>query len=196
MRPDTGFEGVLDDGTRVRLRPIRPDDKQRLARGLAQLSPASRYLRFFSNVDHFTADQLRYLTEVDFVDHCAWIADLPDVPGQPGVGVARWIRARNAPGEAEAAVIVADPLQGRGIGTALLWVLARSALERGVEAFRVAVMGENHPMLRLLTQAGATHGPWESGVVEFLVPLTGDLLGEPPTRLVLKAVAAGLGDAE
>jgi GNAT superfamily N-acetyltransferase len=112
------------------------------------------------------------------------------------VGVARWIRSRDAPAEAEAAVIVADDLQGRGIGTALLWVLARSALERGVEAFRVAVMGENHPMLHLLTQSGAKHGPWESGVVEFLVPLTGDLLGEPPTRLVLRAVAAGLGDAD
>ena len=196
MRPDSGFEGVLEDGTRVRLRPIRPDDKQRLAHGLAQLSPASRYLRFFTNVDHFTADQLRYLTEVDFVDHYAWIADLPDVPGQPGVGVARWIRSRDAPTEAEAAVTVGDQMQGRGIGTALLWVLARSALERGVEAFRVAVMGENHPMLHLLMQSGATRGPWESGVVEFLVPLKGELLGDPPTRLVLQAVAAGLGDAD
>ena len=196
MTPGTGFEGALDDGTRVRFRPIRPDDKQRLARGLARLSPASRYLRFFTNIDHFTADQLRYLTEVDFVDHCAWIADLPDVPGQPAVGVARWIRSPDAPAEADAAVTVGDHMQGRGIGTALLWVLARSALERGVEAFRVAVMGENHPMLHLLTQAGARRGQWESGVVEFLVPLTGDLLGEPPTRLVLKAVAAGLGEVE
>lgn len=196
MSPAADFEGLLDDGARVRFRPIRPDDKQRLVRGLAQLSPASRYLRFFRDVDHFTADQLRYLTEVDFVDHCAWIADLPDAPGQPGVGVARWIRSRDAPAEAEAAVIVADDLQGRGIGTALLWVLARSALERGVEAFRVAVMGENHPMLHLLTQAGARRGPWESGVVELVVPLTGELLGEPPTRLVLKAVAAGLGGTE
>jgi GNAT superfamily N-acetyltransferase len=197
MEPGARFEGVLDDGTRVRFRPIRPDDKERLAAGLARLSPASRYLRFFRNVDHFTADQLRYLTEVDFVDHYAWIADLPDLPGEPGVGVARWIRLRDAPREAEAAVTVVDEMQGRGIGTALLWVLGRSALERGVDAFRVAVLGDNHPMLHLLTQAaGAQRGPWESGVVELVVPLTGELLGEPPARLVLKAVAAGLGEEQ
>jgi GNAT superfamily N-acetyltransferase len=193
--PATEYEGLLDDGTRIRFRRIRPDDKQRLVRGLAQLSPESRYLRFFRNVDHFTADQLRYLTEVDFVDHYAWIADLPDVPGQPGAGVARWIRLRDAPAEGEAAVTVVDHMQGRGIGTALLWVLARSAIESGIEAFRVAVLGENHPMLHLLAGTGARRGPWESGVAELIVPLTGDLVGEPPARLVLKAVAAGLGEA-
>ena len=196
MPPGPQYEGVLEDGTRIRFRPIRPDDKQRLAHGLARLSPESRYLRFFRNVDHFTQDELRYLTEVDFVDHYAWIADLPDLPGQPGIGVARWIRLRDAPSEAEAAVTVGDAMQGRGIGTALLWLLARSALEQGVEAFRVAVMGENHPMLHLLSGAGAKRGPWESGVVEFVVPLAGELLGEPPARLVLRAVAAGLGETE
>ena len=194
MASGAQYEGALDDGTRIRFRRIRPDDKERLAYGLARLSPESRYLRFFSNVDHFTADQLRYLTEVDFVDHFAWIADLPDLPGEPGVGVARWIRLRDAPTEAEAAVTVADHLHGRGIGTALLWVLGRSALERGVTAFRVAVLGDNHPMLHLLTAAGAQRGQWESGVVEVVVPLRGELLGEPPTRLVLKAVAAGFED--
>ncbi len=187
-------EVALPDGGVVRIRPIVPDDKAAIVEGLRRLSPESRYLRFFRNVDHFTADQLRYLTEVDFVDHYAWIADLPDAPGQPGVGVARWIRLRDAPTEAEAAVTVADHLHGRGIGTALLWVLGRSAVERGIAAFRVAVLGDNHPMLHLLTQAGAKPGPWESGVVELMVPLSGELLGEPPTRLVLKAVASGLGD--
>jgi GNAT superfamily N-acetyltransferase len=191
MRPETEYEGVLDDGTRLRFRAVRPDDKGRIARGLALLSPESRYLRFFSHVDHFTSDQLRYLTEVDFVDHCAWIATMPDLPGEPGAGVARWIRLKDVPHEAEAAVTVVDDMQHRGIGTALLWLLGRSALKRGVEAFRVAVLGENHAMLHLLTQLGARRGPWEGGVVEFVVPLTGELLGEPPARLVLKAVAAG-----
>jgi GNAT superfamily N-acetyltransferase len=121
------------------------------------------------------------------------MADLPDVPGRPGVGAARWIRLREAPEEAEAAVTVADEFQGRGIGTALLWVLARSALERGVVAFRVAVLGDNHPMLHVLNEAGARVGRWESGVAEYLVPLAGELLGEPPTCLVLKAAAASLG---
>ncbi|HEV2754935.1 MAG TPA: GNAT family N-acetyltransferase [Actinomycetota bacterium] len=194
MTPEIEYSAVLDDGTNVGFRRVSPDDKERLQKGLAQLSPKSRYLRFFGHVDHFTADQLRYLTEVDFRDHFAWMAVLPDAPGAPGVGIGRWVRLRDEPAEAEAAVTVVDEYQGRGIGTALLWLLARSAIERGVEAFRVAVLGENRTMLDLLGAVGARRGRWESGVVEFVVPLRGhDPVSEPPARLVLKAVAAAQG---
>jgi GNAT superfamily N-acetyltransferase len=193
--PQEEYAAALDDGTRVRFRKVRPDDKDRLQRGLAQLSPESRYLRFFRPLDHFTAGQLRYLTEVDFHDHYAWVATLPGLPGEPGIGIARWIRLKEQPSEAEAAVTVVDEYQGRGIGTALLWLLARSATGQGIEAFRVAVLGENRAILDLLTGLGAKPGRWEQGVVELVVPIAGpDLAAEPPTRLVLKAVARGLGE--
>ena len=39
---------------RVLIRPIASDDKERLERGLEQLSPESRYRRFFAPVDHFS----------------------------------------------------------------------------------------------------------------------------------------------
>ena len=90
---------------------------------------------------------------------------------------------------------VVDEHQGRGIGSALLWLLGRSATARGIEAFRVAVLGENRAILDLLTGFGAKSGRWEQGVAELVVPLAGpDLAAEPPTRLVLKAVARGLGE--
>ena len=92
--PHDEYAAALEDGTRVLFRRVRPDDKDRLQRGLAQLSPESRYLRFFGPLDHFTAGQLRYLTEVDFRDHFAWVATLPDLPGEPGIGIARWIRLK------------------------------------------------------------------------------------------------------
>jgi len=37
----------LNDGTPVCVRRVRKDDEQRLRDGIAQLSPQSRYLRFF-----------------------------------------------------------------------------------------------------------------------------------------------------
>ena len=188
------FEAVLDDGTCLRFRPVRPDDKDRIASGLRRLSPSSRYLRFFSYVDHLSQEQLRYLTEVDFQDHFAWIATLPDAPAEPGVGIARWIRLTDHAHVAEAAVTVLDEFQHRGIGTALLWLLARSAIARDVSAFRVEVMGENRPMIELLRGLGAVRGEWEGGVAAFEIPLTEPDVGEPPARLVLKAVAEGLGD--
>jgi GNAT superfamily N-acetyltransferase len=184
-------ETTLDDGTRLRIRPIRPDDKERLVRGFERLSPQSRYRRFFRHIDHLTDRQLAYLTEVDGHDHVAWIATLPDEPGEPGVGVARWVRLRDDPEVAEAAVTVIDAYHNRGIGRRLLLVAAASAIERGVSAFRVSVMADNQPMIQLLKELGATGGRWESGVLELTVPLAGDLDGEHPVPAILRAVAQG-----
>ena len=62
---------MLKDGTAVRLRLIRPDDKDRLRAGFARLSPESRYLRFFVPKSTLTDAELVYLTETDGVDHVA-----------------------------------------------------------------------------------------------------------------------------
>jgi GNAT superfamily N-acetyltransferase len=183
----------LDDGTPLLFRHIRPDDKRRLEEGFERLSPESRYRRFFRSIDRLTPDQLEYLTNVDGEDHVAWVALLRDEPGQPGVGVARWIRAADDPETAEAAVTVIDEYQGRRIGTTLLRLAAESAVSRGVKRFRVWTLGDNRPMLDLLERLGAKRGRWQSGVLEVNVDLPGDpdALDLTPAPLILKAVAAG-----
>jgi GNAT superfamily N-acetyltransferase len=187
------FESSLPDGTVVLYRPVQPDDKERLRRGLEQLSPRSRYLRFFQLIDHFTEDQLRYLTELDCVDHFAWLALLPESPGEPGVGVSRWVRLAMDPTVAEGAVTVIDSYQNRGIGKTLLHLAARSAIERGIEAFRVYALGENRAVLALLAELGARSGKWDGGVIELSVPLPKRFedLPQTPAPLILKASAAG-----
>lgn len=192
------FDAHLEDGTKVHFRPIRPDDKERLAAGVRQLSPESRYLRFFRHIDHLSEAQLRYLTEVDFEDHFAWMATLPDLPGEPGAGVGRWIRIPDEPNVAEGAVTVVDELQHRGIGSTLLWLMARSAIQHGIEAFRAWTLGENRAMLDLLHQMGARRGRWDSGVLEVIVPLPVDVrdLEATAAPLVLKATASGVIQAE
>lgn len=192
------FDAHLDDGTRIHFRPIRPDDKEKLAAGVHKLSDESRYMRFFRHIDHLSDDQLRYLTEVDFEDHFAWIATLPEQPGEPGAGVGRWIRTPDKPSMAEAAVTVIDELHRRGIGTTLLWLMARSAIQHGVRSFRAWTLGENRPMLDLLHQMGAQSGRWDSGVLELIVPLPADVedLDASPAPIFLKAAASGAIEAE
>jgi GNAT superfamily N-acetyltransferase len=165
------IDGYLDDGTRVRFRPIRPEDKRLLAEGMRELSPESRYRRFFRGIDHLSQEQLRYLTEVDGVDHVAWIAVRPDEPGNPGVGVARWIRMKDEPDVAEAAVTVVDAWHNRGIGRALLFLIGKAAVDRGIRRFRVWVLGQNSPVFTLMKSFGAESGRWESGILEMSVPL-------------------------
>jgi adenylate cyclase len=191
--PAESLEATLDDDTRVLFRPIRPDDKDRLRAGMAHLSPQSRYRRFFRHIDHLSERQLHYLTEVDFENHFAWLATLPDEAGQPGVGVGRWVRIKDEPDVAEGAITVLDEFQGKGLGKTLLWLLAKTAIANGVRAFRVWTLGENEPMLSMLKELGAELGRWESGVMELTVPLPESVeeLARTPAPLVLKAAAEG-----
>ena len=186
-------EARLPDGRRVLFRPILPDDKAMLQEGLTHLSDEARYLRFFSPIDHFTESQLRYLTEIDYEDHFAWVAVLPDEAAAPGVGVARWIRLKDRPDIAEGAVVVVDEMQNNGVGRTLLWLAARSAIERGIKAFQVWTLGDNRAVHHLLEGLGATPVTSESGTQEFLVPLPDDpdALDGTPAPLVLRAVAEG-----
>ena len=132
-----------------------PDDKERLLAGLSHLSPESRYRRFFSATPTLSRAMLAYLTEVDYVDHFAWAALDLDQPGEPGVGVARYIRDREEPEAAEVAVAVADDHHGRGIGRLLLEVVGLTARHQGVERLVGLVLPSNESMKALLRSLGA-----------------------------------------
>ena len=195
---DLFFFETTVEGVRVLFRPISGEDKRRLRDGFERLSPQSRYRRFFRHIDHLSEKDLRYLTEVDFVDHVAWIALLPDEAGEPGIGAARWIRVAQEPDVAEAAVTVVDDWHGRGIGKTLLFLLARSARARGIRAFRAWVMGENRPILGVLGDLGVRYGAWEGGVVQVDVPLPDEEVdvADSAAPLVLREVARGRLEGE
>ena len=89
--------------------------------GFERLSPESRY-RVFTAMSSSRAD-LRYLTEVDHVDHEAVLAS---PRGEP-VGVA--YSADRGPSQAEFGAVV-DTWQNRGTGTALLERLVERPVER------------------------------------------------------------------
>ena len=103
----------LDDGTRVLIRPIRSDDKRLLQEGIQHLSPRSRYLRFLHYLEQLTPAELRYLTEIDYQNHFAWVALSLDQPDQIGLGVARYIRAT---ADRELGSVVRTRPHGRGSG--------------------------------------------------------------------------------
>ena len=147
-------EHLLGDGRRVVLRTIRPGDREMLRRGFEELSPASRYLRFFTTKAQLTDAELRQLTHVDNVDHLALGAvELgPEGTEGGGLGVARFARLPDEPTAAEPAVAVVDRFQGRGLGTLLLARLAEAARERGIEVFRCEILAVNQSVLHLLRQ--------------------------------------------
>lgn len=179
----------LRDGTRIILRPIRPEDKERLSEGLERLSERSRFRRFMAPVDALSAEQLAYLTEIDHFDHFAWVATLETSPDF-GIGVGRYVRLEEDPSIAEAAVTVLDEYQGRGLGTLIVGLLAATARMVGIERFRAYVLEENEPMLGLLRVLGAESGYDSSGVFRLDIPLRTDpATDEPVAETMRQAVA-------
>jgi RimJ/RimL family protein N-acetyltransferase len=138
----------LSNGTDVLIRPIRPDDKALLARGMASLSPRSARQRFLAPKDHLTLAELSYLTEVDHIDHYALVAVVADDPSCMA-GVGRWVRDVEHRDAAEVAVVVGDCLQGQGLGTALGEALADGARARGIARFTAITLHDNTAAQRL-----------------------------------------------
>jgi len=165
----------LRDGTPVILRPVLPEDRDRLQSGLLQMSSESRYRRFFSPVRGLTEEQLRYFTEVDQENHVAWIGLDASSAGLPGIGIARFIRMKERPTTAEVAFAVIDAFQGRGLGTALLAVLYLMARARGVQTLQAVVLTENTKIVSWLGHLGARGKLQTQGVVEVDLAVQHDL---------------------
>jgi GNAT superfamily N-acetyltransferase len=163
----------LEDGRNVRLRWIRPADADLVREGFARLSLESRLMRFFTPLHALSDDAVRYLTEVDGLNHAALIA--VSTPGEgpraeeKGYGVARFIRSATDPSSAEVAVTVTDDTQGRGLGRRLVETLAVAARERGIETFEMTVLGSNWRIRDFLHRLHAEHRRRDGEVLEFSV---------------------------
>ena len=143
---------TLRDGSRVLVRPVRPDDKALFRAAWERFGPDSRYRRFMGAKRALSGRELAYFTEVDHVDHEAIGAR--DAESGAGVGVARYVRLTGQPAVAEAAVSVVDAWQGRGLGGELLRRLTGHAREHGVERFQASLFAYNHSMLALFEDVG------------------------------------------
>jgi GNAT superfamily N-acetyltransferase len=157
----------LPDGTALVVRPIRPEDKALLTGGLARLSPASRQKRFLGPKHRFTVAELRYLTEIDGVDHVAYVALRGDAPTEL-VAVARLVRNPENPLAAEIAVAVGDCFQRRGVGTLLGDLLATAARDRGIRWLTATMAADNAPAHRLFRHVSTRLSERHDGAVDEL----------------------------
>lgn len=164
----------LRDGTPVLVRAVGPEDKIRLQDGMSRMSTWSIYRRFARTFSRLTADELRYLTEVDQENHIAWGAVDPSDPHETGLGISRLIRDPCCPTRAELAVAVVDEYQQLGLGTILLAALYALAQARGIETLRAIVLPDNHVVLAWLLRLGAQYS--EDGAQTTLDLLPGDPL--------------------
>jgi acetate---CoA ligase (ADP-forming) len=139
---------ILKDGGTLRLRPPSAADEDAVVAFFSGLHERSLYLRFHG-IRHVDRALASSMLDPDWAETGAlagWLGDRV-------VGIANYVRLRD-PSTAEAAFVVADEEQGRGIGTRLLEQLAARAAQTGVSRFVAEVMAENQAMLSVFTSAG------------------------------------------
>ncbi|HWE10140.1 MAG TPA: GNAT family N-acetyltransferase [Solirubrobacteraceae bacterium] len=186
---------ALPDGRVVTIRPIRPDDRERLQLSHARLSELSRYRRFMSSKPVLTASDASYLVDIDGRSHYALVATVAEPAGEAIIAVARYVRLSADSDVAEFAVVVGDAWQRQGLGAELLGRLADAAVTRGVDRFYATILADNVAIRRLIDRLadGPVNRRREGNVLEldFPLPTRGDV--EPPSRGAPAMIAACAG---
>ena len=142
---------ILKDGSTAELRPVRNGDRELLLEFLRRVSGEARARRFFGAVSpESAAEQL--LKQGMPEEHLALVV----VSGGPADTriIAHGKYIRDGADAAEVAFIVADGMQGKGLGTLLLERLALVAWRQGIRHFYGPTEASNRQMRALFRESG------------------------------------------
>jgi acetyltransferase len=176
------WSAALSDGTPIIIRPIRAADEPLVAAFHGTLSDESvrhRYLHS-TNLDQRTAHhRLARVCFVDFDRDIALVAERGAGPGSREIlAVGRLSRARLRMGDescdAEFALLVGDPWQGRGLGRQLLGRLIDVARLEKIHRITSDILPENFRMQRVCARLGFAMSPSPEGDVVSAVLVVGE----------------------
>ncbi len=146
---------ALRDGTRVLIRPLRPEDREREEEFIARLSHESRRFRFLADFKTATPAMLKQLMDLHYPDQMAFVALAHDNGKLREVGVSRYA-ASDDNTRCECAVTVADDWRHRGLGVLLMEHLIQIARRNHfTQMFSIDSAG-NEPMHELAHHLGFT----------------------------------------
>lgn len=148
----------LDNGERLTIRPIRPEDAVMERAFVNGLSERSRFLRFMYALPELTPEMLSRFTQIDYDREMALVALLHGAQGDEQVGVARFVTFPNGRG-CEFAIVISDQQQRKGIATRLMQELIDVARERRLDYMDGVVLRQNTNMLKLAEVLGFQSEP-------------------------------------
>ncbi|GAA1942675.1 bifunctional acetate--CoA ligase family protein/GNAT family N-acetyltransferase [Nocardioides marmoribigeumensis] len=153
---------VLRDGGTAHLRPIGRDDVELLQEFYAEVSPRSKYYRFFAAMPTLSEREVSRFVDVDHDHKVALVAEV----AEKMIAVGQFERIDGPRPRAEVAFLVQDRHHHRGIGQLLLEHLAQIGRELAIEEFVAEVLPDNTGMLQVFRDAGyEVKGGFEDGVV-------------------------------
>ena len=146
----------LRDDRLLTIRAIRPDDKGLVIEAIRDVSADSIYRRLFTAKRELTAEGLKKITEVDFVDVVQLVAVLEKDGRDHLAGGGRYMRtgASGTEQKAEVAFLIVDEFQGHGIASRVFNHLVTIARASGITHFEAEVLPSNDAMLKVFSRSG------------------------------------------
>jgi len=168
-----------DQEVTFRMRPMSPDDDEREAMFLNNISAKSHSLRFFGPKRKMSKKEVKYFTHVDYKDDFALCC--VDPATDEIIAVARYFSLSHDPFSpnhdvVEVAILVADEYSSFGIGTYLMYHLFQFAAIEGKTMAVAEVLKENvfarQLFDRFIKVFPDSKISFQDDYVEFRMPLT------------------------
>ncbi|MBW4522050.1 MAG: bifunctional acetate--CoA ligase family protein/GNAT family N-acetyltransferase [Scytolyngbya sp. HA4215-MV1] len=144
---------TLRNGTRVVIRPIRPEDEPLMVQLHQNLSEESVYFRYFHMMGlkhRISHDRLTRICFIDYDREMALVADYqnPETHRHEILAVGRLSQVHGS-NEAEFSMLVGDRHQCQGLGTELLRRLVQVGQDERLDCITAEILAENRPMQRV-----------------------------------------------
>jgi RimJ/RimL family protein N-acetyltransferase len=154
----------------IQIRPISPDDAERLVELHDRCSDDARYFRFHAAKPRLRACEAEYLAGVGSRAGAALVATAVEDGEERIVADARFDIVGD--GDAEAAVLLRDDVTGQGLGTVLVDRLLELAADAGLRRVLFDILPENRAMLALARRVGAQPIAFDGRSVLYAVEVT------------------------
>jgi acetyltransferase len=141
------------NGTRLCIRPLRPDDREREIEFINSLSERSRYYRLMTPLKFLPPHLLDRLMDIDYDRRMAFVATAELDGREQFVGIARYGETDRAD-TVELGITVTDRWQRQGVAQLLFAELVRFARWRSIRRMEGIVLHDNLPMIELAKRLG------------------------------------------
>lgn len=146
------------DGSRLRIRAVRPQDAADLQALIGGLSALDRRRRFHGALNNVSGQRLDDMANVDGHRHIALVV-LAERAGREALIADLRCVTDLSDSAAEFALVVAEAWRGRGVARRALAALRHAAAGEGLHWLYGHVLADNAPMLALMRRCGFSLTP-------------------------------------
>jgi acetyltransferase len=142
---------TLRDGSKIFVRPVRPEDEPLYGPFFAAVTPEDLRLRFFAPVRDFSHIFIARFTQIDYARAMAFIA-IDEASGRM-LGVVH-LHANANYDTGEYAILVRSDMKGKGLGWLLMQMILEYSRAEGLKTIEGQVLRENVTMLAMCRELG------------------------------------------